>query len=503
MNNAVQYLILAAEAYPERIALIQGDQKISFSQLYEDVLKAVHLFVEKGIGIGDQVLVFVPVSINLYRQVLALFYLGAVPVFIDEWVSLGRLRVCMDCVQCKAIIAPRKLLLLSFFIKKLNTVPVKIEAKEKSVTRTEIAPFNAEENNAALITFTTGTTGIPKAAIRTHGNLLTQFSALSKLLDPSIHTALSTLPIVVFINIGLGRVSILPPKRFKMKRSSLVFNLIAEMRQHEVESIIASPSVFENIIRYTAGKDLAIKELVTGGGSVFPDMAQRMADHYPNAKSQVVFGGTEAEPVSSIDLYSLIGHSEDFILSKGLPVGKIADETNLSIISFSNKEIRKCSDEEWSLLQLPFYSVGEIVVSGRHVVTAYLNNPLAIAGNKILIGDSVWHRTGDIAYRNESNELFYFGRGEQTFKIGEKVCYPMLLEYFIRQKAGILSLAILNVDKELYVFMCRRDKQKKDIVNELLEEQSIWSVQFRFVNHIPKDKRHNTKTNYEVLRKMI
>ena len=86
-----QYFARSAQLYPERIAIIERDVQISYAELDKKIDDTMAYFQSKGIKPGDRVLVFVPMSIDLYRITLALFKLGATAVFLDEWVSLKRL----------------------------------------------------------------------------------------------------------------------------------------------------------------------------------------------------------------------------------------------------------------------------------------------------------------------------------------------------------------------------------------------------------------------------
>ena len=85
-SNIINLFMTAAQRHPDEIALIHDNDTISYGQLLKDVQQTAGYYKKRGIKQGDNVLVFVPMRIDLYRIVLSLFYLGACPVFIDEWV---------------------------------------------------------------------------------------------------------------------------------------------------------------------------------------------------------------------------------------------------------------------------------------------------------------------------------------------------------------------------------------------------------------------------------
>ena len=72
--NISELFISAAKAYPNKVAIIDPKNSITYGQLEKDVKETAAYFQKKGIKQGDRVLVFVPMGVDLYRIVLALFY---------------------------------------------------------------------------------------------------------------------------------------------------------------------------------------------------------------------------------------------------------------------------------------------------------------------------------------------------------------------------------------------------------------------------------------------
>ena len=115
--NIVSLFFNAAQEYPTKIAIIDKDKETTFSEFERDIKDTANYFRYKGIEKGDRVLIFVPMSIDLYRIVLALFHIGATAVFLDEWVNVSRMKACCEVAQCKVFIGSSKARVLSFFFK--------------------------------------------------------------------------------------------------------------------------------------------------------------------------------------------------------------------------------------------------------------------------------------------------------------------------------------------------------------------------------------------------
>ena len=175
-TNIVSLFFEQARLHPDRTALVSVHGKRSFGELANEVQQCRNYFESKGIGPGDRVLVFVPMGFDLYRTVLALFSMGAVAVFLDEWVSFSRLSVCCRMAKCKAFIAPWYLHVPGWFSSDVRAIQVHLTPLSSFQHSSETVDlFPAKSLDPALITFTTGSTGIPKAANRTHGFLMAQF----------------------------------------------------------------------------------------------------------------------------------------------------------------------------------------------------------------------------------------------------------------------------------------------------------------------------------------
>ena len=107
--NIVSHFLEKAELYPTKKAIIYQEKVITYGELKTQVIHTANYLLSKGIKKGDRVLVFVPMSMDLYRNVLALFHIGATAVFLDEWVSKSRMEMCCEIAHCKAFIAVSKI----------------------------------------------------------------------------------------------------------------------------------------------------------------------------------------------------------------------------------------------------------------------------------------------------------------------------------------------------------------------------------------------------------
>lgn len=496
--NITEVFLAAAKQYPQHIAIKEKHQVISYQDLAQDVQKTAQYFQDKGIQKGDRVLVFVPMSIDLYRIVLALFYMGATAVFLDEWVNKSRLDICCQLADCKGFISGLKVRILSVFSKEIRKIPIKLSLRKKS---NSMAPMtHCQPSESALITFTTGSTGIPKAADRTHDFLRKQFDALIEKIDPQpTDIDMPTLPIVLLVNLGAGSTSVIAD--FKMTKPDKLNpqKIIHQLSHHQVNRITASPFFVKKISQAAIQAKtpiVNIQKIFTGGAPVFPCEAKLYTQAFPNAVSTIVYGSTEAEPISSITAQVLAQRDQD--LSIGLPVGKKYHKISLRIINITDQTNHSISLDELDSMSLPEGKIGEIIVAGPHVLKQYFKNDLAFRTNKIVVGETIWHRTGDSGLL-KNGELFLTGRCQQLIPSQNGYLSPFIIENQL-QNIDAISMGTLLLLKNQKILVVETTLNKEILTSRL---PVITHNRLVIQNPIPRDPRHHSKIDYKALEALV
>jgi acyl-CoA synthetase (AMP-forming)/AMP-acid ligase II len=147
--------------------------------------------------------------------------------------------------------------------------------------------------------------------------------------------------------------------------------------------------------------------------------------------------------------------------------------------------------------------IGEIVVAGRHVLTAYadsLRNP----DTRIDVEGTVWHRTGDAGYLDNSGRLWLVGRLSAGIRDELGTVYPFQVEYAVQAAAGVGRAALieLNGRRTLVVEGGGRALQARyAALARCIEHFHIERI--RSLSHIPMDRRHNAKIDYPALRRQL
>lgn len=442
-------------------------------------------------------------SDDLYRVVLALFKIGATAVFLDEWVSIKRLNACCRLAECRVLIGAPKVRLLAWLVPGLRRIPLRFGLRYDRSRKLLPVPETTADD-VALITFTTGSTGTPKAAIRTHGLLHEQFKALDPVLglQPG-EVSMAALPIVLLVNLAAGVTSVIADFKGRKMAALKPEKIAAQLRAHSVDCLIASPFFVKKIAEHIPETKIDLPKLTkvfTGGAPVFPAETRLFQAAFPTAQTEIVYGSTEAEPISAIAAGTLAAIPPGS-LTDGLPVGRPEAVAQVKIIEIIDAAIAVSSIPELEKLEIKPGEIGEIIVSGRHVLREYLHNEAALARNKIFVEDQCWHRTGDSGYLNQAGNLFLTGRCGTLIRRAGQVLSPFLYEARFQEMDGVEVGTVLEIDGQLVAVIETTARASPVDLNAAMGSEFRRLIdRVIFKKKIPRDPRHHSKIDYERLK---
>lgn len=146
----------------------------------------------------------------------------------------------------------------------------------------------------------------------------------------------------------------------------------------------------------------------------------------------------------------------------------------------------------------PEGEIGEIIVSGPHVLQRYFNNPAAFKANKIIVDETIWHRTGDSGFMREK-ELYLTGRANQLITVDGKLISPFVIENQLQAIAGISMGTLLHAENKL-ILVLELTLNSTEVVLNI--PSTIFYDEVVYIK-IPRDPRHYSKIDYARLKKII
>lgn len=511
------------QARPQATAIIESrtgvDSLITFAELDTRARKFAALLRQQGIQPGDPVLIFHPVSIALYTILLGVFRLGAVAMFLHP--SAGRAHVdrCCELQPPRALVASPKAHWLRLVSGALRRIPRKfvcgpwLPGAVPMAQADGLDPMRGCEpcatDTPALLTFTSGSTGLPKAAVRSHGFLLAQH----RVLETQIQLAageldLTTLPVFLLANLASGLTSVIPDADLRAPGSIRPGPVLDQIKRRRVTRVAASPAFFERLLAADPVHQEALRglrKIYTGGAPVFPRLLERLANAAPDAQVEAVYGSTEAEPIAHLNTRELrLEDREAMRHGNGLLAGNVIPEIQLRILRDQwGTPLKSLTPSEFKALQLPSGQAGEIVVTGDHVLKGYLHG----RGNeetKFSVDGVIWHRTGDAGKRDATDRLWLLGRCSAQVQDSHGQLYPFAVECVATEHAGIRRSAFVSHEGRRLLAVETRDGAEHANL-EILRKEIAWASvdQVLCLDRIPVDKRHNAKIDYPELRRVL
>ncbi|HKJ05279.1 MAG TPA: AMP-binding protein [Geopsychrobacteraceae bacterium] len=492
-------------------------RKTGFGRMQDLSRQLAAGFRSAGLKKGDRVMVFQPMSLELYVCLLALFRIGCAAMFLDP--SAGRKHIdrCCKILSPDAVVATPKAHLLRITSKQLRKVPqffstgirLPFTSSLPFVVASTVENADVHGDDAALITFTSGSTGLPKAAIRTHGFLINQLEALSKSITfVAGETVLETMPIFGLANLASGMTTLIPDVNLIAPGHIDPEPVVAQIQKERPERLVASPAFLEKLLSACDQPDPrldSLRKVFTGGGPVFPALLKKAGLSCRNAEVTAVYGSTEAEPIAHIPLDEI--DEDDFekmASGAGLLTGPVEPELDLRIMRNSwGTPLSELSESGFNDSCLAPGEAGEIVVSGPHVLNGYYQGR-GDDETKFRVDGQIWHRTGDSGTLDKKGRLWLLGRCNAVIPLPDRILYPFAIETAAMQNPMVVRAALCRSGSEVVLCVELEDSPAKDKVITKFCKTIIEKVnRVEVVDKIPLDSRHNAKVDYTRLEKTI
>ena len=529
--NICHILTEQAAERPNQPAIIEGAGKrtrsVTFAQLAERSAKAAALLRLSGLTQGDRILLFQLISIELYVALLSIFRLGLVATVLDPSAGRRHIEQCCEIARPKAFLGPARahfLRLLCTSLRRIECHLVTTAWAPSAISWSKLArlsPLNSiatcPSSHDALLTFTSGSTGTPKAAVRSHGFLRAQHEVLAASIELEPREVdLPTLPIFVLANLASGVTSVIPQCDLRKPGFIEPGPVLAQLERHQVTRTVGSPALYNRLlegVRSIAGNENErqevrlgpLRKLYTGGAPVFPRLLQELRAAMPKGHVIVVYGSTEAEPISHLNWEEASDRDRvGMYAGKGLLVGKPVNQIKLRIVDNRwGEPLPDMNANEFVKLELPPMRRGEIVVNGPHVLTGYLNG-VGDEETKFRVDDEIWHRTGDAGYLDKEGRLWLLGRAGAVIRDERGTIYPFAVECAASQLNWIERSALASLNGERLLAVQMKPRVPADAEHKILATLS-WARLDRVVSipRIPVDRRHNAKVEYPSLIKQL
>ena len=508
----------------------------TYKDIHDMVVHVAAGYQKLGIKKGDCALVYVPMIPWLYAGMFAFQMLGATCIFLDSFARADQLGYVADLCKPKVWLSGERGFAMGQGQPALEAIPIKINmgpttkkwtARFEELLQTPDAaePVAVGQEHTALITFTTGSSGTPKGADRSHRFLAAQHYAIDASLPYNENDLdLPVFPIFSLNNLAAGVTTILPAINVAEPADNDPYVLFTQIKGEGITTLTLNPSLLNGLNKYCLEKGYTLpglRRVAAGGAAVSRDVVEEFTKIAPNAELVVMYGSTEAEPMAHITGSEMLAQrsvtaDDPELVDAGVNVGHFAEGLQYKFIKIVRGPIEIASDKQWAELEVAPGSVGELLVAGEHVCRAYYNNPEAFKTSKIRDHNNiVWHRTGDLGRLDEKKNIWIVGRIHNAIERDKKYFFPVQAEVVLKRQPYTRLAAYLGVpdeklgEKTVCVVAPKingeiNDKklcaERETEIRRVMHKNGIPVDQVIFHPDIPMDLRHRSKVEYGVLR---
>lgn len=430
-----------AAAHPDRIAVVGGEVRLSYAQLWDEAGRIGAGLLADGLQCGDRVLVQVGNQPAFISVVCGLFRAGLVPVFALPAHRITELAHFARRAQASALVTMamhegfdhRGLArALQAEVPGVRHVAIVGEAQEFAAVDAlqgdpAALPGDPDPQSVAFLQISGGSTGLSKLIPRTHDDYIYSFRASNALCGidadsvylvalPAAHNFPMSSP-GFFGALYAGARVVLSPG----PGPDAAFPLIAREKATTVGLVPPLALLWAQAAASTAHDLSSLSVVQVGGAKLVPEAARRVIDGL-GCRLQQVFGMAEG-----LVNYTRLDDPESLVLgSQGRPISP-------------GDEVRVVDDHD---VPVAAGETGNLLVRGPYTIRAYHNDP---AANARSFTDDGFYRTGDRVQQLPGGHLVVQGRaGDHINRAGEKISAEEIEDHLLAHE-GVFDAAVVSI----------------------------------------------------------
>ncbi|MEM0375265.1 MAG: AMP-binding protein [Nitrososphaerota archaeon] len=487
----------SAERGSNKVAVIFAGSEFTYGQVLDAALRVAGYLRSIGVKMGDRVSLVLPNSPQFIASYFGTLMTGAAVVPINPLYKAGEIGYMLAKSRAKAVFTldlfheevlkavegtsvekvivsniadhlPPVKRVLGKLLRKVPSKPVKRDAMVVGYNRVlSSRPLPKEEiarpdpaSTPAAICFTSGTTGLPKAAVLTHRNLVSnihQSYEVAKTALSEDETVLAVLPFFhIYGQTAIMGIGVTFGFRLVVVPRPNVDEILELIERYRVTVVFGVPALYNAMIsspKFRREIFSHVKLCVSGADKLHEEIAKRF-EQATGVRIVEGYGLTETSPVTHLN-----PPARTKIGSIGLPV-----PNTLAWVFKLESNVPLGVGQE-----------GELAISGPQVMDGYLEDPEANRAAFFTLFGRKWFRTGDIAKVDEEGYFYIIERKKDLIKYKGWSIYPaevenLVLKHEAVQAVGVVGVPDVEVGERVVMFVVLKPEYRGKVKEEDLME---------------------------------
>ncbi|MEW6008728.1 MAG: long-chain fatty acid--CoA ligase [Candidatus Omnitrophota bacterium] len=448
MQNLVELLKESCLKYPRRRAIIYKNKSISYRSLVERIVHLSQRLSRLGIKRGDLVGILMANSADFVISYFAILNLEAVVIPLNNFLKPEELQIILEDSALRFIFTDSTFAKTIEYLKKATNALVdclfidRDLGREFKFFRKPLKNFgldelksNTTEKDLAVILYTSGTTGQPKGAMLSHGNLLFDVLTCVKAIEvakndnficmlPLFHSFPSTVCVLLPFAVGATTTIVEGVRPFS--------KVLKAILRHRVTVFVSIPAIYNVLVNVHFPRFIffplmrkifiPLRLAISGAAALPPETLKRFEEKF-DVPLLEGYGLTETSPVVSLNPLkgARIAGS----------VGRPLEGIEVRVVDENDKDVAQGV-------------VGELLVKGENVTRGYFNKPNE---TKEALKEG-WLYTGDLAKIDKDGFIYIIDRKKDMINVRGLKVYPREVEEVFFKHPAIKEVAVVGIKDE-------------------------------------------------------
>jgi fatty-acyl-CoA synthase len=434
--NLAGAMLRRAELNPERTALVFEEKETLYGDFAERVRRQATLLREGGVCVGDRVGYLGFNHPALLETLFAAQTLGAIFVPLNFRLTAEELTFIINDAGIHTLVvddalrpvlepAREKLCCRQYFSSESEDEGWRHLETERAVAPPIEAAVSVDQHDVAIIMYTSGTTGLPKGAMLTHGNILwNNINAMLAFGGSRDDVILTVAPLF-----HIGGLNVMTLHAFHagatlvLQRNFDAVKVLADIAHYKVSHMFGAPAMYLFMSQQPqfADTDLSSIQTLICGAAPVPESLIELYGKRGISFCQG-YGLTETAPFSAF-------LTPEWAVSKLGSAGQAPMFSDTRIVDEENQPVAPGER-------------GEICLRGPNTMKGYWNRPDATAA---AIDSEGWFHSGDVGYLDEDGFLFICDRLKDMVISGGENVYPAEVESVLYKHEAIAEVAVIGL----------------------------------------------------------